>query len=58
MSDYRLSHPRPRRPCRPEEHNFAPNGRCWRCDHWRDDLIQTARRFLELYDKKRPKAHP
>ena len=48
MADYRLSENEPERPCLPKEHNFAMNGKCWRCNHYRDDLLRDARELLEL----------
>jgi hypothetical protein len=39
----------PRAPCRPENHNFAMNGRCWQCDHSRNALLRDAKELLEMY---------
>lgn len=37
-----------RPPCRPSDHNFAMNGTCWRCGHWRDELIARAKGTLAV----------
>lgn len=54
MDSYRLSDPEPGAPCRPAEHNFAMNGKCWRCNHYRDDLLLAAQELLKLHSRGVP----
>jgi hypothetical protein len=35
--------------CRPDAHDFAMNGNCWKCRRNRDTLIRDAQRILELF---------
>lgn len=36
-------------PCRPNKHDFAQNGCCWRCGHYREDLLKQAVDMLKTY---------
>ena len=40
-----------RPPCRPDRHDFAMSGKCWRCGHSRDDLLSEARKILALHEQ-------